>query len=127
MRNVSDKICRENQNTYFLFNNFFIFENHSVYETMWKNILEPGRSQMTIRRMRITCWIQTPSEYVILTVLLMQNACKNVLQCYVTCTLPVLLNVKRLCKIVNTANKRIIQQPAECKARYRTSCTERTA
>ena len=36
---------------------------------MWKNILEPGRSQMTIRRMRIVCWIpkatNTHSEYVI--------------------------------------------------------------
>jgi len=28
-----------------------------VYEIMWKNMLEPDRSQMTIWRMRITCWI----------------------------------------------------------------------
>jgi len=25
MRNVSDKICRENQNTHFVFNNIFFF------------------------------------------------------------------------------------------------------
>jgi len=28
MRNVSDKSCRENQNTYFIFNN--VFENRAV-------------------------------------------------------------------------------------------------
>ena len=39
---------------------------------MWKNIVEPGRAQMTIRRMRIACWIpkdkDNQSEYVTLTV-----------------------------------------------------------
>jgi hypothetical protein len=35
MRNVSDKSCRENQNTHFMFHNFF--ENHAIYEIMWKN------------------------------------------------------------------------------------------
>jgi hypothetical protein len=39
---------------------------------MWKNILEPGRPQMTICRMRIACWqTQAPSrhsEYVIIIV-----------------------------------------------------------
>jgi hypothetical protein len=29
----------------------------AVYEIMWKNIVEPGRPQMTIRRMRIACWL----------------------------------------------------------------------
>jgi hypothetical protein len=37
---------------------------------MWKNILERGRPQMTIWRMRIECWItratNTHSQYVIL-------------------------------------------------------------
>ena len=41
----------------------------AVYETMWKNIVEPGRLQMTIWRMRIACCIpktaNTQSEYVI--------------------------------------------------------------
>ena len=47
MRNVSDKNCSENQNTHFIFINFF-FENLVVYEIMWKNIVERGKSQMTI-------------------------------------------------------------------------------
>jgi hypothetical protein len=66
MRNVSDKNCRENQNTYFV----FIFLNRAVYEIMWKNIVEPDSRQMTVWRMRIACWIpmatNTHSEYVIL-------------------------------------------------------------
>jgi hypothetical protein len=43
MRNFSDKVGRENQNTHFVFNNFF-FENHAVYDLMWKNIVEKGAS-----------------------------------------------------------------------------------
>ena len=37
MRNVSDKSCRENQNTHLVFSNFFL--NHAVYEKMRKNIV----------------------------------------------------------------------------------------
>jgi len=52
-----------------MFNNFF-FENHAVYETMWRNTVLPNTSQMTIWPMRIACWItkatNTPSEYLIL-------------------------------------------------------------
>jgi hypothetical protein len=48
MRNVSDKICRENQNTHFIFNSPRPPENLAVYEIVWKNIVEPGRPQMTI-------------------------------------------------------------------------------
>jgi hypothetical protein len=68
MRNVSDKSCRENQNTHFVFSNFF-FENRAVYEIIWKNMVHTGGSQMTIWRRRIACWIPTAtnphSEYVI--------------------------------------------------------------
>jgi len=56
MRTVSDKICRETQNTHFVFSNFF-FENRAVYEIMCKNIAERGRLRMTIWHMRIACWI----------------------------------------------------------------------
>jgi hypothetical protein len=49
---------------------FLFFENRAVYEIMWKNIVERGWPQMTIWRMRISCWIpkatNTHSEYVIL-------------------------------------------------------------
>jgi hypothetical protein len=45
-------------------------ENRAVYEIMWKNIVDQGRPQMTIWRMRIACWIpkgtNAHSEYVIL-------------------------------------------------------------
>jgi len=59
MSNVSGQSCRENQNTHFLFNDFFFFfENRAVYETMCKNIVEPGRSQMTIWSMRY-CMLDT--------------------------------------------------------------------
>jgi hypothetical protein len=68
MKNVSDKICRENQ-THFTFSDL-LFENRAVYEIMWKNILEPDRPQIGIWRMRIACWIfkvtDTHSEYVTL-------------------------------------------------------------
>ena len=46
MRNVSDKSCRENQNTHFMFSNFS--ENRTVYEIMSKSVMEPERPQMTI-------------------------------------------------------------------------------
>jgi hypothetical protein len=70
MRNVSDKICRENPNTNFMFNGVFFFEKRAVYEIMWKNIVVLDTTQMAIWRMRIACWIPkatyTHSEYVIL-------------------------------------------------------------
>jgi len=51
-----------------MLNNFF-FENRAVYEKMYKNVVERGRPQVTIWRMRIACWItkatKTLSEYVI--------------------------------------------------------------
>jgi len=56
MSNVSEKVCSENQNTHFVFSNFF-FENHLVYEKTWKNTVELGRPQVTIWRMRVACWI----------------------------------------------------------------------
>ena len=53
-----------------MFNNFFLFENQAVYKIMWKNVVERGRLQMTIWRMRIANWITKAtnihSEYVIL-------------------------------------------------------------
>jgi len=44
MKNVSDKSCRENQNTYFMFNFFFIFENRAVYEIKWKKYCWAGQA-----------------------------------------------------------------------------------
>jgi hypothetical protein len=46
------------------------FENHTVYEIVWKNTLEPDRPWMTIQCMDIAFWMTkttyTHSEYVIL-------------------------------------------------------------
>jgi hypothetical protein len=68
LRNVSDKSCRENQNTHFTLYNLFS-DNLAVCEIMWKNIAEPDRPQMTVWLMRIACWLNKTtnrhSEYVI--------------------------------------------------------------
>jgi len=56
MRNVSDKSCAESQNTHFS-SVFFFFGYLSIYDIMWKIIVEPDRPQTMIRRMRITYWI----------------------------------------------------------------------
>ena len=70
MKCVSFKSYRENQNTQFVFNNFYSFENHAGYEITWKNIIEPERPQMTIWHMLIACGIpktaNTHSKHVIL-------------------------------------------------------------
>jgi len=41
MRNISDKSCGENQNTYFMFNN--ISSKIVFYVITWKNTVEPDR------------------------------------------------------------------------------------
>jgi len=46
IRNVSDKIFRENQNTRFIFQRHFFSETRPVYEKMWKNMVQPDRPQM---------------------------------------------------------------------------------
>jgi hypothetical protein len=47
------------------------FDSRAFYEIMWKNIVEPGRPQVTVWLMRIACCVpkaaNTHSEYVILT------------------------------------------------------------
>jgi hypothetical protein len=81
MRNVSDKSCRENQNTLFVLSIFF-FENLTVYEIMWKNIVDRGRPQMTIWRMCIACWITFFSPLPIHC-----NLCEDIRQSCLTVTI----------------------------------------
>jgi len=65
MKDISDRICRGNRNTRFTLNNFFFFffffflggGNCTIYEILWKNIVQLGRPQMTIWHMRIACWM----------------------------------------------------------------------
>jgi len=47
MINVTDRGCRENQNAQFMFRTFFS-ENHTVYEIVWKNMVEQDRPQITV-------------------------------------------------------------------------------
>ena len=51
---------------------FLFFENRAVYEVTRKNIVEAGRPEMTIWRMRIACCVPNAtnihSGYVVLTV-----------------------------------------------------------
>jgi hypothetical protein len=57
MRNVSNKNYRENQNTHFMFSNFF-FNIKSC--RLWDNVEKYGATRGTIddnRHMRFTCWV----------------------------------------------------------------------
>jgi hypothetical protein len=47
MKNISDESCSENQNTNFVFHHLS-FENRSVYEIMWKQIVQLDMPQMKI-------------------------------------------------------------------------------
>ena len=55
----------------------FLLRKSRVCEIISKNIVEPGRPQMTIWRMRIACWTpkatNTHSEYVIFIAFLLQQ------------------------------------------------------
>jgi hypothetical protein len=68
MRSVSDKLL-EKIKTLILYPVTPLPKNRAVYELMWKNIVEPDRPQMTVRRIRFACWIpkaaNTHSEYAI--------------------------------------------------------------
>jgi hypothetical protein len=64
MRHISDKICRENQNTHFVFMNFSFFENHTVWNNLGKNIWYSQRGHMRFA-WRITTATNTHPEYVI--------------------------------------------------------------
>jgi len=101
MRNVSDKICRENENRHFVLTNMFN-ECSAVYEIMWKNMVEPDSPQVDniIRRIRSAYGITqatdrhththtyTHTEYVTLIALPRQHRlgeCPSVLRLYVRC------------------------------------------
>ena len=77
MRNVSDKLCREKQNTHFMFNDFFFSRKSCYLWDFWKSVVEPDRRQMPIWRMHIEYWTpkftNTHSEYVILTAFPLQQ------------------------------------------------------
>ena len=73
------------------------FFNHAFYEIRWKNIVEPGRPDMTIRRMRISCWLpkatNTHSQYIILIAFPPQQLLHEPTSTYVLQKLPVLFRM----------------------------------
>ena len=96
-RNVSDKSCREHQNTHFVFSKSPP-ETRAAYEKMWKNIIQPDKPHMTIWRMRIACWVpkatSTHTQVVYYSLLYhCNNGCTNAPRCCVIRTLPVLLTI----------------------------------
>ena len=60
MRNVSEKSCRENQNTHFVFSNVFFFETRAICEIVWKNIVDLGRAQMIYGACALYAWWLRP-------------------------------------------------------------------
>jgi len=60
MRTVLDKSCRENQNTHFVFNNYFR-KSCAFCELMWKDLVLPEGPQLTVQygaeEMRFACRI----------------------------------------------------------------------
>jgi len=69
MRSVSDKSCRVNQNTHFILNNIFLRKSCRLRDNV-ENIVQPGRSQMTIWCMCIAWWMHmvtvTHSEHAVI-------------------------------------------------------------
>ena len=78
MRNDSDKSCRGNQNTHFVFSNFFFRQLCRLWDTVEKSgTARQATDGNIIRRMRFVWWItkakDTHSEYVILVCFLLGN------------------------------------------------------
>jgi hypothetical protein len=67
------------------------WESLAVCEIMWKNIVDPGRPQMTIWRMRFACWIPKATNTLYVHC---NNGCTNALWCCVPHTLPVVLSTE---------------------------------
>jgi hypothetical protein len=65
MRTVSDKNWTENQNTHFIFNTLFSPENYTVYETMWRNVVEPDATEENIIRGMHSAWWITMATHTI--------------------------------------------------------------
>jgi len=56
MKDVSEKIFGDNQNTHFVFSNF-LYENHAFLRWCGKNLSEPDRPQMTINMTHMLCML----------------------------------------------------------------------
>jgi len=66
IRNMSDKIWRENQNTHFVFINFyfaFFPENHIFYEIIWRNEMGSDTTHVRIWSVRIAWWVPKATKH----------------------------------------------------------------
>jgi hypothetical protein len=117
MRNVSDKCCRENHTTHFVFNNFFFRKSCRLWDTVEKyGTARQATSDNIIMCMHFRCritkagiWTHSYNiEYFSFSH--GNNGYAKALECYVICILPVLfaliwvINIPgscllRLCKI----------------------------
>jgi len=75
IRNISDKFCRENKSSSFMFNQLFFPKLYLLQDNV-KNMAEPCRSQMTVQcgACALQCekiTIDTRSEHIILTAFLL--------------------------------------------------------
>jgi hypothetical protein len=52
----------EKNKTDFMPINFFLLDNRAVYELMWKDVVDPNRPQMAIRRMSFACWMYKATD-----------------------------------------------------------------
>ena len=96
MRNVSDKTCKENQNTIFHSITFFPLKSCCLWDNVEKCCRARHAIQMTIWCICIACWItkatNTHSEYVILIALPWQQwFCERASNVMFICTLSILL------------------------------------
>jgi hypothetical protein len=95
IKNVSDKNRRETQLTHILFLVTLFFSKLCRLWDKVENIVELGRQQMTIWRMRIACWIikatNIHSEYVTLIAFPRQQLLQGRLHCYVYKYIPCLV------------------------------------
>jgi hypothetical protein len=95
MRNVADKRYKENQNTYFIFNNLLFRKSCRLRDNVEKYCRADQASDNNMAHAQ--CMLDTTgynykhSEYVILTAFPFNNGCNNTPWCYVISTLPGLL------------------------------------
>ena len=92
MRNVSDKSCRESQNTCFMFGNF-------LWKSccLWENVKKYGTARQTTegnitRLMPFVCWITKATDtHLIIIAFRRSTGYANAPECCIICKLPVLL------------------------------------
>ena len=61
-RKIFQKNVVQKLETHILCSMPFFFENRPIYEIMWKNFIQRGRSQMIIWRKSVACWVPTATN-----------------------------------------------------------------